>query len=157
MVAPTKEGSMKKRKIHKMHGSPDFNADVDIPIPYTLSRSIVDKIKDGTFKAEGVETGRIGTGRATYVYPDAKASNPKQAMGDEKLPLHAVPDSMECFAALAFMEGGLKYGLHNYKAIGVQASTYYAACKRHMKKWWSGEWADKKTGIPHLSSALACL
>jgi len=88
---------------------------------------------------------------------DRKGTNPKQAVGDGKLPLHLVPATMEAFASLAFLEGGLKYGAHNYKAIGVQNSTYYAAALRHLKKWWSGQETDPKTQIPHLSSALACI
>lgn len=127
-------------------GDPDFTADngedVDAPIGLVPTRR---------------EFGDIVEVRAVTHGAGEKDSNPKQAMGDAKLPLYLVPATMECFAALAFLEGGLKYGAHNFKAIGVRASTYYAAAGRHLKKWWSGEWADKKTGIPHLASALACL
>lgn len=89
--------------------------------------------------------------------PDSKPTNPKDAIGSGKLPLDLVPETAVAYMALAFLEGGLHYGAHNYRAIGVRSSIYYAACRRHLMKWWNGEWADKKTGVPHLASALACI
>jgi hypothetical protein len=86
----------------------------------------------------------------------AKLTNPKDAIGSSKLPLHLVPDSVELYAALAFAEGALKYGAYNWRAAGVRSSIYYAAMKRHQKKWWNGEWADPKTKVPHLASIIAC-
>lgn len=87
---------------------------------------------------------------------DAKATNPKDAIGSDKLPLHLVPDSLVAYAALAFLEGALKYGQFNWRAAGVRASIYLSAMERHMRKFKSGEWADEKTGVPHLASIIAC-
>lgn len=88
---------------------------------------------------------------------DTKPSNPKDAFGSAKLPLHLVPDTMTQFAALAFLEGALKYGQYNWRVAGVRTSIYVAALRRHMSKFQNGEWADPKTKVPHLANALACI
>lgn len=87
---------------------------------------------------------------------DGKATNPKDEIAADKLPLHLVPSTIEAYAALAFAEGALKYGAYNWRVAGVRASVYRAALKRHLDKWWNGEWADAKTGVPHLASVIAC-
>lgn len=86
-----------------------------------------------------------------------KPTNPKDKIGSGKLDLGLVPQTGIVAEALAFTEGGLKYGAHNYRAIGVRASIYHAAALRHIFKWWNGEGSDPKTGVPHLGSARACL
>jgi hypothetical protein len=53
-------------------------------------------------------------------------------------------------------EGDCKYGSYNYREKGVQAHVYHAALRRHLAKWWNGEWADPDTAVPHLASVLAC-
>lgn len=35
-------------------------------------------------------------------------------------------------------------------------SIYMEAMRRHQIKLWNGEWADKKTKVPHLASIIAC-
>lgn len=87
----------------------------------------------------------------------SKPTNPKDSIGVSKLNLDLVPDTLEAYAALAFIEGASKYGSYNWRSAGVRASIYHAAAKRHLKKWWNGEWADKQTSVPHLSSVLACI
>jgi hypothetical protein len=101
----------------------------------------------------------LGVGGSGLPTPnkDEKPTNPKDAIGSGKLPLDLLPESGSVFEALAMLEGGLKYGSYNYRAIGVRASIYYAACRRHLMKWWNGEWDDPNTGVPHLASARACL
>lgn len=86
-----------------------------------------------------------------------KPSNPKDAIGSMKVPISIVPQTGIVLEALAFTEGGLKYGAHNYRAIGVRSSIYMDAAFRHMFKWWNGEECDPKTKVPHLASARACL
>lgn len=88
---------------------------------------------------------------------DAKPTNPKDAIASSKLPLHLVPSTLEAYAALALAEGAIKYGSYNWRAMGVRASVYHSALRRHVAKWWNGEWADPKTGVPHLANALACI
>ena len=86
-----------------------------------------------------------------------KPSNPKEAIGDTKLNLSLVPDTAHMYLASAFTEGALKYGSYNWRAAGVRASTYVAACRRHLSKWWNGEEFDPKTKVHHLANAMACL
>jgi hypothetical protein len=87
---------------------------------------------------------------------ESKDTNPKDAIAGSKLPLHLVPDTIPIFAALAFTEGAAKYGAYNWRIAGVKASVYISALERHMMKYKNGEWADEKTGVPHLASVLAC-
>jgi hypothetical protein len=87
---------------------------------------------------------------------DVKPTNPKDAIGAGKLPLELVPDTIRAYAALAFFEGASKYGRFNWRVAGVRASIYRAALDRHLVKWWNGEDADPKTGVPHLASVIAC-
>lgn len=86
-----------------------------------------------------------------------KDSNPKDALGVKKVPLHAVPVKPLFEVGLAMMEGGRKYGTHNYREIGVRMSTYYNAVMRHMMAWWEGEDTDADSGVPHLVKAMASL
>jgi hypothetical protein len=85
-----------------------------------------------------------------------KPTNPKDALAIAKLPLHLVPATIQVYAALAFTEGAAKYGAYNWRVAGVRASVYKSALQRHLEKWWNGEWADEKTGVPHLASIIAC-
>jgi hypothetical protein len=85
-----------------------------------------------------------------------KDTNPKDQIGSTKLPLDLVPSTLEVYAALAFLEGALKYGRFNWRIAGVRTSIYLSALKRHLKKFEDGEWDDRKTKVPHLASILAC-
>lgn len=89
--------------------------------------------------------------------PNLKATNPKDALGVGRLPLDLIPDTGLAYAALAFLEGALKYGKFNWRVAGVRWSVYEAALKRHLQKLKEGEWADPKTRVPHLGSMVACL
>lgn len=86
-----------------------------------------------------------------------KPTNPKDAIGTDKLPLELVPDVIPAYAALGFLEGATKYGRFNWRAAGVRSSIYVAAARRHLSKWWNGEDADPTTQVPHLASVLACI
>lgn len=86
---------------------------------------------------------------------DTKPSNPKDLIGSTKISTTIVPDAIEVYACLAFMEGASKYGASNWSNAGVRCSIYLDAIDRHLKKFKAGEWADVVTCVPHLSSALA--
>lgn len=101
-------------------------------------------------------TGAVSN-EACAVTAGGKASNPKQMVGDTKAPLHLVPDSLTLLSSQAFAEGALKYGAFNWRAAGVQASTYKAAAERHIKKWFNGENRDPDSQVHHLANAIACL
>ncbi len=89
--------------------------------------------------------------------PEKKPSNPKDALGIKKVPLHTVPSKPLLEVALAMMEGSRKYGSHNYREIGVRMSTYYDAAMRHLISWWEGEDIDPDSGVHHLIKAIASL
>lgn len=88
---------------------------------------------------------------------DTKDTNPKDAIGVRKLPVGLVPSTGINLAALAFLEGAMKYGRYNWRVAGVKTSIYYDAAMRHLEKYWNGEECDWETGVPHLASAIACI
>lgn len=87
---------------------------------------------------------------------EPKDTNPKDAIGATKLPMHLVPSSVMTYASLAFLEGALKYGKYNWRVAGVRASIYIDAMHRHLHKFQNGEWFDPETSVPHLASVIAC-
>jgi len=86
-----------------------------------------------------------------------KLSNPKDAIGIKKAPLSTLPLPVLLECALGMLEGGRKYGRHNYRAIGVRASVYLDACFRHLAQYWEGEDIDSDSGLPHIVKAIDCL
>lgn len=86
-----------------------------------------------------------------------KESNPKDAIGIKRVPFSTVPAPVVAEVGLAMLEGAIKYGRHNYRAIGVRSSVYYDAALRHLTAWWEGQDTDPDSGLPHIIKALACL
>ncbi len=86
-----------------------------------------------------------------------KPTNPKDAIGSGKFPLHLWPATATALGSLAMLDGALKYGRSNFRAIGVRASIYVDAANRHLSAWFEGEELDPDSGVPHLAHALACL
>lgn len=86
-----------------------------------------------------------------------KETNPKEAMGSGKIPFHAIPSKPLMEVGLAMMEGGRKYGTHNYRKAGVRFSTYYNSTLRHMVSYWEGEDIDPDSGVHHIIKAIAGL
>ena len=86
----------------------------------------------------------------------SNTDNPKDAIGQTKLPMDLVPESAVAALATAFLEGALKYGRYNWRAKGVRSSIYYSAMRRHQSKWWNGEDMDVDTTVEHLASVMAC-
>ena len=85
-----------------------------------------------------------------------KPTNPKDIIGSSKLPLHLWPATASAMGCLGFLDGALKYGRSNFRAVGVKASIYVDAAKRHLDAWFEGEDLDPDSGLPHLSHTLAC-
>lgn len=71
------------------------------------------------------------------------------------IPLHVLPWRVVLEMALGMMEGGRKYGRHNYRAVGVRASVYYDATLRHLTDYLAGKSIDHESGLSHLSKALS--
>lgn len=93
------------------------------------------------------------------IAPDrtSKPTNPKDAIGSDKLPLHLWPTTATAIGALGLLDGALKYGRSNFRAVGVRASIYYDAARRHLDAWFEGEETDPDSGLPHHAHALACI
>lgn len=96
-------------------------------------------------------------GEITNDQVDAKPTNPKDLVGSNKVPMHLWPTTATTLGAMALLDGALKYGRSNYRAIGIRASIYYDAALRHLQLWFEGEELDPDSGLPHLAHALACL
>lgn len=86
-----------------------------------------------------------------------KPTNPKDAIGCDKLPLHLWPTTATAMGCLGLLEGALKYGRNNFRESGVRTSIYIDACKRHLDAYMEGEDHAPDSGTPHLANALACL
>ena len=86
-----------------------------------------------------------------------KPSNPKQAFGDRKLPMHRVPATAYAYLALGFRDGAYKYGPLNWRETKVEATTYIAAAQRHILSYLDGEELTRDSKVPHLAAAMASL
>lgn len=86
-----------------------------------------------------------------------KPSNPKDMVGSDKLPLHLWPATATALGSVAMLNGMLKYGRSNFRAVGIRASIYIDAAKRHLDAFFEGEECDPDDGVPHLAAALACI
>ncbi len=89
--------------------------------------------------------------------PGTKATNPKDAIGTNKVPMHLWPKTATVLGALGLLDGATKYGRSNWRAVGIRATIYYDAVDRHMSAWLEGEDNDPDSGLPHLAHALAGL
>lgn len=87
----------------------------------------------------------------------ADKSNPKDAAGRAKVPLHLWPSSATAYGAIGLLEGELKYGRNNFRGTQVAASVYVSAAKRHIDAWFEKQETAADTGSLHLGNALACL
>lgn len=86
-----------------------------------------------------------------------KPTNPKDAVGIKKMPMSVVPAPVLAEVGIGMMEGAMKYGRHNYRAIGVRGSVYYDATMRHLMSWWEGEDIDPDSKLSHISKAITSL
>jgi Domain of unknown function (DUF5664) len=85
------------------------------------------------------------------------SSNPKDAAGRAKVPLHLWPSSATAYGSIGLLEGELKYGRNNFRGTQVAASVYVSAAKRHIDAWFEKQETAADTGSLHLGNALACL
>jgi hypothetical protein len=84
-----------------------------------------------------------------------KDTNPKDAIGSDKLPLHLWPTTATAAGSIALLCGALKYGRANWRHAGVRATIYADAIRRHLDAWLEGEEVDPDDGVPHLWAILA--
>jgi len=88
---------------------------------------------------------------------EIKPTNPKDMIGSNKVPLHLWPTTATVLGSMGLLDGALKYGRSNWRAVGVRASIYEDAIRRHLNAWFEGEDIDPDSGLPHLAHALAGL
>ncbi len=93
----------------------------------------------------------------TFAPLEAKESNPKDVVGIRKAPMSTVPTVVLAELGVAMLEGALKYGRHNYRAVGVSASVYFDGTLRHLFDWWEGVDIDKDSDLSHVTKAIASL
>lgn len=87
---------------------------------------------------------------------DTKPTNPKDAIGSDKIPMHLWPATATVMGALALLDGALKYGRANWREAGIRTSIYYDALCRHANALFEGEDLDPDSGLPHEAHILAC-
>jgi hypothetical protein len=85
-----------------------------------------------------------------------KDSNPKDAIGDSKVPLWLLSPIAKAHWAVCQFVGLCKYGAWNWRIAGVRSSVYLSAMQRHMDAYCSGEELDPKDKTPHLGHIMAC-
>ena len=86
-----------------------------------------------------------------------KESNPKDAIGVKKAWISYVSMPVLMEVSVGMMEGGFKYGRHNYREIGVRASVYVDATFRHLSAFWEGEDVDPISELSHVTKAITSL
>jgi hypothetical protein len=67
-----------------------------------------------------------------------------------------IPPEIEEAIAKVLTFGAVKYGERNWE-LGMRWGRPYAALRRHMTAWWSGENTDPETGMPHTWHAACCI
>lgn len=85
-----------------------------------------------------------------------KPTNPKDAIGSGKLPLHLVPAIATAGESLALMWGAMNYGRANWRDAGVRYTIYTDAIERHLGKLKEGQDWDSESGLHHLWHIRAC-
>lgn len=83
--------------------------------------------------------------------------NPKDKIGQTKLPLTVVPPSAILYMAEAMNNGAEKYGRFNWRHTNVRSSIYIDATFRHLYAWLDGEEKASDSNISHLAHAMASL
>lgn len=88
--------------------------------------------------------------------PRTKETNPKDAIGDKKVPLSLCSPIAKAAWAVAQFVGMVKYGAWNWRSAGIRSSIYTSAMQRHLDAYLSGEEFDPVDQTPHLGHIMAC-
>jgi hypothetical protein len=94
-------------------------------------------------------------GRVVSAPATTKPTNPKDAIGSDKLPLHLWPSTATAAGSIALLNGALKYGRTNWRDAGVRATIYIDAILRHTLAYLEGEDTDPDDGVDHVAAILA--
>lgn len=95
-------------------------------------------------------------GEARRADPRTKDTNPKDAIGDKKVPLWLCSPIAKAAWAVAQFVGMVKYGAWNWRSAGIRSSIYLSAMQRHLDAYMSGEEVDPVDQTPHLGHIMAC-
>ena len=88
----------------------------------------------------------------------SKKTNPKEAIGTRKPRFYSgLPANVTREVTIGVMEGAMKYGRHNYRIAGVNASTYIDATIGHLLDYWEGQDIDPDSNLHHITKAIASL
>lgn len=79
-----------------------------------------------------------------------------QKFDTDKARYDLIPPEIEEAIAQVLTFGAAKYGARNWE-LGMAWGRPYAALRRHMAAWWSGENNDRETGMSHLWHAACCI
>lgn len=85
-----------------------------------------------------------------------KDTNPKDAIGDKKVPLWLCSPIAKAAWAVAQFVGLVKYGAWNWRSAGIRNSIYLSAIQRHLDAYMSGEEFDPVDETPHMGHIMAC-
>lgn len=83
-------------------------------------------------------------------------SNPKDLLGQQRVPLWLIPGPALIHQALAHRNGAVKYGPFNWRENGVHVSIYTSAAMRHLLDYIDGEDRAVDSRVHHLAHAAAC-
>ena len=72
------------------------------------------------------------------------------------MPMHLIPTRPLPMVAMAFADGGLKYGPYNWRTQRISASVYWGAMLRHQMCWWGGRDVSADSKVYHLAASIAC-
>jgi hypothetical protein len=134
------------------------NLELDKPIRVVAGIERIEGVEDSSGRRYAIyEPGApvgasVGHGDNT---PTSKDTNPKDAVAVAHIKFSSLPLRVLVGPALALSEGGWKYGRHNYRAAGVNASVYFDAALDHLFAWFEGEDTDPASGLHHLDKLLA--
>lgn len=113
---------------------------------------LIEDEDDGASAVDAALAAGHGANTAT-----SKDTNPKDAVAAAHLKFSSLPLRVLAGVALALSEGAWKYGRHNYRVAGVNASVYFDACMDHLLAWFEGEDIDPDSGRHHIDKAIAGL
>lgn len=89
------------------------------------------------------------------------ASDMQAAVGmkhDESKPrFDLIPPIAELEVAKVLEYGARKYDPDNWRKVEGARNRYYAAARRHLNAWRTGEYHDLESRLPHLAHAITSL
>ena len=87
-----------------------------------------------------------------YDYQPTKTTKPAGVKDDDgKLRFDLIEPQFEEEVAAVLTLGAKKYEANNWQKVEDPVNRYYAALRRHLNAWRSGEKTDPESGLSHLA------